>query len=68
MNKLKLKQAGIRLATVLGAAVVAALVSFLSGPDVVGALGTQGALILTLVLTPLLSAAEKYLNGPTVKA
>ena len=67
MNTLKLKQAGLRLLKVVGAAVMAGLIAFLSGPDVANVFGDQMALLLVAVLTPVLSAVEKYLTGPTVK-
>lgn len=63
----KVKQALLRLGKVLGASVVAALAAWVVSPDVANIVGTQYAVILGLVATPLLSALEKFFSGPTVK-
>ncbi len=63
MNKAKLKLAALRLAKVAGAAALAAAIGFLSGPEAVGIIGTQYAVIVTVLLIPALSAVEKVLTA-----
>lgn len=63
----KRKQALLRFVKIAVAAAVAAAIGWLAGPNVADVVGTQNAVLVAAVLTPLLSALEKFLNGPTVK-
>jgi hypothetical protein len=58
-------QAFVRLFKIIGAVVVAALAAFVVSPDAANIVGTQYAVIFGAVLTPILSALEKYFTGPT---
>lgn len=55
----KLNLALRRFAKVVAAGAVAAAIGWLSGPDVADLVGTQGQLVVTLILVPFLSALEK---------
>lgn len=55
----KLNLALRRFAKVVGAAIVAGVIAWLSGPDVADLLGTDRAKLLALVLIPVLSGIEK---------
>lgn len=55
----KLNLAVRRFAKVVAAGALAAAIGWLSGPDVADVVGTQGQLIITLILVPFLSGIEK---------
>lgn len=59
-----------RFVKVVIAGVVAAAIAFVASPDFANVVSTQYAVILAAVLTPILSALEKYLsqNGATPAA
>lgn len=48
-----------RFGKVVAAGVVAAAIGFVAGPDFANVVGTQNAVLLAAVLTPVLSALEK---------
>lgn len=60
-------QALLRLAKVSAALVVAAIAAWVVSPDAANVVGTQYAVVFGAVLTPILSAIEKILTGPTAK-
>lgn len=55
-----------RFAKVAGAALVAAAASWAAGPDFANVVGTQYAVVLFAVLTPVLSALQKALTEQNV--
>jgi hypothetical protein len=59
---LRIKTALKRLARVLGAAAVASLIAWIAGPEFIGLVGTQYAVILVPILTGVLSSLDKYLR------
>jgi hypothetical protein len=59
MDQGKLNLALRRLAKVAAAGLVAAVIGWLSGPDVADLVGEQGAVIIAAVLVPILSGLEK---------
>lgn len=63
----KTQQALVRFGKVVAAGAVASALGWLAGPNVADIVGTQYAVLTAAVLTPVLSALEKYLTGPTVK-
>lgn len=63
----KREQAILRLLKVAAAGAVAVVVGWLAGPNVADVVGTQNAVLVAAVLTPLFSALEKFLSGPTEK-
>lgn len=52
----------LRALRTAGATAIAGLIGWLAGPDVAELVGTEQAVLLAAVLTPLLAAAEKYLR------
>jgi hypothetical protein len=61
----RFKQPLLRLAKVAAVAAIAAVIGWLSGPDAAAVVGTQYAVIITVLLIPALSAVEKALSGNT---
>lgn len=61
----KLNLALRRFAKVVAAGLVSAGIAFVASPEVADIVGTQGAVILAAVLTPILSGLEKAYFPPT---
>lgn len=52
----------LRLAKTVVAGALAAVVAFVASPQLADVVGTQYAVLVAAVLTPILMAAEKYFN------
>lgn len=61
------KQALVRLGKIVAAGAVAAVAAWVVGPNAADVVGAQNAVLFGAILTPILSAVEKFLSGPTEK-